>query len=491
VIKPYLRVVPPALSTRGGEVITLAESLGIALDAEQKLCLNDILSTDEQGKLVAYRAVISMARQCGKTVVAELYSLYFALQGEAVLYTTHRSDAARQFFKRVLVNLGDEHGAEIRRTNGQEEVEFASGGAVVFRTRGPRVGRSFSFDRVVFDEAQHCDQEAVDAAAPTLRTKANPQQLYLGCAANGNLNANCAVLYELRETAVSASDDSLCYLEWSGVAVDQAGEEIPANEMTDDMLDDVETWRRALAGDGRRVTEEHLRRERGSSKMSATSFATECLNVWVPPLLGGASASPVSFESWIDLADESLELPGPTAEGLPAVVVGFDMNVQREVSIVLVGRLASGLLYLELVGKFAGSTAAMEALRKLTDREDIDVVSIVADGEPSNMDLIHRLEHEFILTPRQKQELGDARQAGIKAAGALLDLIAERRFQHRGQRELGEAVRGAAVKHFTDSWAFSRSKSRSDVSPLIAASVALHVAEVKLDLAGAAELVIY
>jgi hypothetical protein len=50
---------------------------------------------------------------------------------------------------------------------------------------------------------------------------------------------------------------------------------------------------------------------------------------------------------------------------------------------------------------------------------------------------------------------------------------------------MSEAVRGAAVKHFTDSWAFSRSKSRSDVSPLIAASVALHTAEIKLDAVGA------
>ena len=99
-IKPYLRVVPPALGTRGGEVIALGESLDIVLDDEQKRCLNDILATDEHGKLVAYRAVVSMARRCGKTVVAELYSLYFALQGEAVLYTSHRSDASRQFFKR-------------------------------------------------------------------------------------------------------------------------------------------------------------------------------------------------------------------------------------------------------------------------------------------------------------------------------------------------------------------------------------------------------
>ena len=48
------------------------------------------------------------------------------------------------------------------------------------------------------------------------------------------------MLYELREAARTGSDDSLCYLEWGGVFVDQAGEEVPANEMSDDMLDDVD-----------------------------------------------------------------------------------------------------------------------------------------------------------------------------------------------------------------------------------------------------------
>ena len=445
---------------------------------------------DEHGKLAAYRAGISMPRQTGKSVDAEIYSLFWALEGQAVLYTSHRVDASRNFFRRILANLPGEH--DVRRSNGQEEVVFDSGGVIVFRTRGPRTGRSFSFDKVVFDEAQHLDQEAVDAAAPTLRTRPDPQQLFLGCAANGHLNASCAAWYDLREQARAGGDEGLCYLEWSGVVRDQDGDEIPANEMTDEMLDDPELWRRALAGDDRRVTLEQLRRERGSSQMSATSFAVECLNVWVPPLLGGAGASPVTLESILELIDDDSRLDA-SKDQIPAVVVSFDMNEQREVSVCLSGLRADGLLHLDFVGRFTGSTAAMEALRKLTDtdRQDLDVVAVVADGSPANMDLIHRLEHEYILAARQKQELENASQVGVKAAGALLDLIAERRFRHRGQRELLDAVRGAATKQLADGWAFHRAKSRSDVSPLIAASVALWVADWKLEAAGAGAVHIY
>lgn len=41
----------------------MSERLGFVLDAEQKLCLNDVLATDGDGRLAAYRAGISMPRQ--------------------------------------------------------------------------------------------------------------------------------------------------------------------------------------------------------------------------------------------------------------------------------------------------------------------------------------------------------------------------------------------------------------------------------------------
>ena len=135
VIKPYVRVVPASPGTRGGEAIALAESIGLTLDPEQQLCLNDILAVDEHGKLAAYRAGVSMPRQTGKSVDAEIYSLFWALEGQAVLYTSHRVDASRNFFRRILANLPGEH--DVRRSNGQEEVVFDSGGG----SSSGRVGR--------------------------------------------------------------------------------------------------------------------------------------------------------------------------------------------------------------------------------------------------------------------------------------------------------------------------------------------------------------
>ena len=42
-----------------------------------------------------------------------------------------------------------------------------------------------------------------------------------------------------------------------------------------------------------------------------------------------------------------------------------------------------------------------------------------------------------------------------------------------------------------DGWVYSRTRSRSDVSPLIAAAVALHVADAELEVAGAASVAVF
>jgi hypothetical protein len=72
----------------------------------------------------------------------------------------------------------------------------------------------------------------------------------------------------------------------------------------------------------------------------------------------------------------------------------------------------------------------------------------------------------------------------VHASGALVDMVAERKFRHRGQTELLSALRGAVVKQTADWWVYSRARSTTGVSPLMAAAVALWAAEGTLELAG-------
>jgi hypothetical protein len=480
VIKPRIRALPAALGTRGPELVALAERFGYTLDPFQRLAANDLLATVEDDTLAAYEGVLVVSRQCGKSLVGEFYALLFALEGEAVMYTAQRADAVKNIFRRLLAVIPEDMEAKPTFTNGKEEIAFPSGGVIVFRTRGPRVGRAYTFSKLIVDEAQHCTQEELDAAVPTLRTSSDAQILYLGCAANGRTNPYARILWDLRERAKSGLTERLCYLEWSADCRDAEGAELPATDLPEEMLDDEARWLQGTpAIESSRITIDRMRDEREA--LDPVSFAVEYMNVFVPPDLGGGNSGPVSVDAWAALADDGSEVP-PDEDEIPGVVVGFDMNAQRTVHVCVVGRREDELLHLDYAGRFDGATMASAAIRAIYDREDVDVRAIVCDGEPANLDMLRRLERDGVLASVLHTER--ASQAGVAACGALIDMVAEGKFRHRGQVEFVNALRGSVVKTSSDWWVYSRSRSTTDVSPLMAAAVALWAAESTLELAG-------
>lgn len=481
VIKPRIRSLPAALATRGAELVALAERLGYQLDGWQKLAANDVLATTDGGTLAAFEAVLIVSRQCGKSLVGELYALLWALDGQTVLYTSHRADSVKEIFRRLVATVPEDIGAVPTFTNGKEQIAFPGGGVIMFRTRGPRVGRGFTVDKLIVDECQIVAAEDLDAATPALRTRPDAQILYLGCAPDSRANDNCQVLHELRERAKQGRSERLCYLEWSAAAVDAEGLELQADELPESMLDDEALWRQATpALETGRITLERMRAEREA--LDASSFAVECLTVGVWPSEAGASG-PVTVEAWEALVDDESE-PAP-GQGITQVIVGFDMSSTRQVSVCVAARRADGLLHLDFAGRFDGATRAVQAIAAIVEREDADVLAIVADGEPQNLDLMARLRQEYIAADRVLRTEGASR-VGVQSCGALIDLVNEGKFRHRGQLELTEAVRGAVVKTFSDSWVYSRSRSRSDASPLLAAAAALWVADTEIGAASGA-----
>lgn len=169
----------------------VADQLGHELDDEQKLALGDVTSTTGEGKLAAYEAVVSAPRQAGKSLVAEVLAVMYALRGEKILYTGHRSDLAGSIFRRLWATIPERWGVTPTFSNGREQLAFPKGGLIEFKTRTPRVGRGYSYDKLIVDEAQAVTEEDLDGVRPTLRTRPDPQILFLACAPNGRVNASC------------------------------------------------------------------------------------------------------------------------------------------------------------------------------------------------------------------------------------------------------------------------------------------------------------
>jgi hypothetical protein len=63
-----------------------------------------------------------------------------------------------------------------------------------------------------------------------------------------------------------------------------------------------------------------------------------------------------------------------------------------------------------------------------------------------------------------------------KACGLFADSVGEGTVRHEGQPELDAALRGAKTRPLVDRWAWSRTKSTVNISPLVAATLALYSA---------------
>jgi hypothetical protein len=59
----------------------------------------------------------------------------------------------------------------------------------------------------------------------------------------------------------------------------------------------------------------------------------------------------------------------------------------------------------------------------------------------------------------------------------MVDLVSERQVRHRGSVEFQQALRGAKPRPLGDAWAWSRKSSTVDISPLVAATLALSAAQ--------------
>ncbi|NBW09898.1 MAG: hypothetical protein EBR82_17920 [Caulobacteraceae bacterium] len=59
------------------------------------------------------------------------------------------------------------------------------------------------------------------------------------------------------------------------------------------------------------------------------------------------------------------------------------------------------------------------------------------------------------------------------ACGRFYDAVVNRKVRHTDQADMTTAVAGAATRKLGDRWAWSRSTSAVDISPLVAATLAL------------------
>lgn len=454
--RPRICVVPEGDEhPRWNEVLELLDRIRMSLDPWQMDVLHASLL--RRGDMwAAFTVAVCAPRQNGKNEILQARELAGALVlgEELIIHSAHLADTCMEAFMRLddLIDSSDWLTGQIRhvrRTNGREHIQFVNGSRIRFRTRTRGGGRGFSGSPVIFDEPMFFPVISQNAILPVMSAQPDPQAWYTGSAVDQREHEDGVVFARVRERALGGQDDRLAYFEWS---LDVAN----PDDVPDLLARDLASWASTNPALGIRITPEYIKAE--AEELTARGFAVERLGVGDWPDTNGLRKSPLDLDVWEELGDCDVEAVGERC-------LAFDVSPERRASIVSVGITSDGHFLIDLIDHGDGTSWVPGRLRELYD--EFDVVETVCDGYgPAGS--IAKLATEAGLTVRTLDSDDHA-----KACEVLVDNLNGRTLRHLEQLDLTSAVRGAQTRPLVDRWAWSRRNSKVDISPLVAATLAL------------------
>src|SRR5664279_2552362 len=459
--RPRVCSLPPSTSTAlGSDAVELAALAGLQLDPWEAFVLEQSLAEVRPNKWAAWEVGLLVPRQNGKGSILEARELagLFLLGEQMIIHSAHQFDTSLEAFRRLVGLVMDtpdfrREVARIVRGHGEEGIELKSGQRIRFRTRTKGGGRGFTGDCVILDEAMDLPEATVAALMPTLAARSqqgNPQLWYTGSAVDQETQQNGHVLARVRRRGLTESDESLAFFEWS---VD----EDVYNADPEAVAKDINSHMQSNPGQGIRISSEHINRERLS--MAPKTFAVERLGVgdWPDPDGINNVFDPALWPSLVD-----------SGSGVASKVC-FAVDVQMDRSsaaICMAGIRPDGLFHGELVYATKGTDWVVPRLVELAAKWRPIAVVVDSVGPASGFIADLQRESRFPLVIAKTGDVG-------RASGAFFDLVTERRIRHIDQPLLNRSIQAARKRPLADSFAWARKDTVSDISPLVALTLAL------------------
>jgi phage terminase large subunit-like protein len=424
----------------------------MVLDEWQAWVLDQGLGRRDDRKWAAFEVALIVSRQNGKGTILEaleLAALFLDDFGvELILHSAHEFKTAAEAFLRVRALIEgnpvfQKRVARIRTGAGSEAIELKNGKRLRFIARSSGSGRGFAADLVILDEAYNLGDDAMAALLPTLSTRPNPQIWYTSTAGI----ETSIQLGRVRERGMTGTDPSLAFFEWS---VDREAYD-PENPRD---------WARANPGMGIRISAEYIARERAA--LASDAFARERLGVGLYPTDLADAWQVISQQAWQACLD---------AGSLPEDPVCFAADAMPDGShaaIGIAGRRPDGLLHVEVPDDLRRPGTAWVVPRLLELIAKHNPCGVVIDQTGSAGSLIGPLEAAGVEV--MKPVPRDAAQACGQFFEAVCDSVSVR---HRGDVALARALGGAASRPLSDAWAWARRNAATDISPLVAVTLAL------------------
>ncbi len=441
---PTHRHVPPRVHSAGQEATELAASAGLILDPWQRSVLEDALGEKADGKWAASTVGLIVPRQNGKGSILEaktLHALYLS-PSRLILWSAQDFKTATEGFLRVkaLIDNTDDlrkRVDRVRTSHGEEGIELRDGTRLRFVARSRSSGRGFSPDDVILDEAYALSGPAVAALLPTLSARPNPQVWYTSSAPL----PESEVLRRLCIRGRSGEASAMAYMEWCA--------DSNANP------DDPRAIAQANPALGRRLSLDFTASERAS--MGDEEFLRERLGIWREC----DTVSVIPAHEWDALAD-------PESAPLGPVVLALDVTPSRSsASLAVAGMREDNRHHVEVIDNRAGTGWLVERVAEFVKRWS--PLAVIVDDKGPAGSFLGELDRAGVqvTVPTTRDVAG--------AAARLFDACKPENatLRHMGQPVLDAALSGAITRPLGDAWTWDRRKPTTDISPLVAVTLAL------------------
>lgn len=406
---------------------------------------------DPDTGLLAYREVrLTVPRQQGKsTMLVSMMAHRCVAMGsnQRVGYTAQTGKDARQRWDEEHVPLLEASPLaarmKVRRSIGTEHIKWANGSLWSLLATTETAGHGAQLDLGVIDEAFALHDDRLEQAMkPAMVTRPQPQLWIVSTAGTDSSLYLNEKTDDGRLRAAAGQTSSVAYFEWS--APDDADPADPA------------TWLSCMPAIGHTVTVEAIRSNFES--MREPEFRRAFLNQR-QNRLASEPWQVIKEDDWDACFDVSSEIAGEP-------VLALDVTPSRSMaSLSAAGLRADGLHHVEIIGNRPGTSWIFDWFQAEDrvaryPRLIIDPVSSAGSLVPELRALGLQIEE---VSTRQF----------VAACGKFYDLTTQHRLRHLGQVPLNAALAGAKRRPLGDAWAWQRRDPSVDVSPLVAATLAL------------------
>lgn len=495
---PPLRPLTPATSLGYSVIEFTEEVLGIELLPWQKALLIRMLELRPDNSLRFRTIIVLVARQNGKSTVAQVLSLWFMyVYGlPLVLGTAQDLDTAEEVWQGAvdLVTELDDDEEPVRpelnelvkavvKVNGKKAlvIDRPPGQAGKPQRRwkvkaaNRRAGRGLSGDLILLDELR--EHQSWDAwGSITKTTMARALALILALSNAGD--ATSIVLRYLRKLAHLALGDP------DGI------NEAPANELlTEDDLELMEPDAEELIEDedSLAIFEWSSKPDRGvhdrdgwSEANPSLGYVNEGIALTERTLASAVRTDPewvFRTECMCQWSDGTLDGPFPAGQWEAGRVAGkpqirgqvmacVDVSHDRSTAwISFAGRQKNGHAQVEVVAQRAGTEWVAAWLKDPKRAERIEQITGQTRGAP-----VSALMKDLKLDPELKAKIVDWGGDDLPGwTGGFFDLIRDNVITHLFQPPLDVAAANMVVKPFGDRFVPNRAKSSVDIAPLVSA----------------------